>query len=124
MSVTGRAAAFDTIYREHAAFVWRSACRLGVPTSAAEDVMQDVFMIVHRRLDDFEPGTSMRAWLSAIVVRIVRVHWRLSQRGASSSQAQGKHVDPDDLADPRTPQPQKEPNATTRYANSTPFWPP
>ena len=42
------------LYTEHFAFVWRSARRLGVPLSAVDDAVQDVFLVAHRKLTEFE----------------------------------------------------------------------
>ena len=64
----------ETVYAEHAAFVWRSVRRLGVPPGAVEDAVQDVFVVVHRRLGEFEGRSCVRTWLFGIVRRIVRDH--------------------------------------------------
>ena len=45
---------FEALYEEHFSFVWRTARRLGVPERAADDVVQDVFLVLHRRLDDYD----------------------------------------------------------------------
>lgn len=66
------APAFEALYREHYPFVWRSVRRLGIPEAEVEDVVQDVFMIVHRRLGDFEGRSSVRTWLFGITYRVVR----------------------------------------------------
>lgn len=66
------APAFEALYREHYRFVWKSVRRLGVPDPEVDDVVQDVFMVVHRRLDDFEGRSSIRTWLFAIAYRVVR----------------------------------------------------
>lgn len=75
----GRAAAAETpalprdlaaVYRAHADFVHRTACQLGVPGSHVEDVMHDVFLIVQRRLSEYD-GRSMRSWLYGITRRVV-----------------------------------------------------
>jgi RNA polymerase sigma-70 factor (ECF subfamily) len=95
--------AFDAVYQAYAPFVWRNARRLGVPASAAEDVMQEVFLVVHRKLADFEEGTSMRAWLSAILIRVVRAFWRTRRRkNAALAEAD---LEPDATADAKTPSP-------------------
>lgn len=94
--------AFDAVYQAYAPFVWRNARRLGVPSSAAEDVMQEVFVVVHRRLAEFEEGTSMRAWLSAILIRVVRAFWRTRQR---KNGPQDANLEPDGTADTKTPSP-------------------
>jgi RNA polymerase sigma-70 factor (ECF subfamily) len=48
--------------REHYDFVWRSLRRLGVPASDAEDVAQETFMTLGKRLTDVKVG-SERAFL-------------------------------------------------------------
>jgi RNA polymerase sigma-70 factor (ECF subfamily) len=57
---------FASIYREHARFVARSLRRLGVADQHLDDVVQDVFLIVHRRLDQFDARAPMRSWLYGI----------------------------------------------------------
>ncbi len=46
--------------------------RLGVAPSALDDVVQDVFVVVHRRLSDFEGRSSAKSWLFGIVLHVVR----------------------------------------------------
>ena len=86
-ALTGRArepadrdAIFEHLYEEHFAFVWRSLRRLGVPTCYLDDAVQDVFLVVHRRLDDFEGRSSMRTWLFGILLRVARQQRRTSIR--------------------------------------------
>lgn len=75
---------FDDVYRAELAFVWRSARRLGVRESALDDVVQEVFVVVHRRLSTFEARSSLRTWLFGITLRIVRDHLRSTRRKATS----------------------------------------
>jgi RNA polymerase sigma-70 factor (ECF subfamily) len=99
---------FDAIYDEHARFVWRSVCRLGVLTDAADDAVQDIFLVVHRRLPEFEERTSVSAWLYAIVIRVVR-QYRRTLRRKSPMQAPGMGaIDPDTLVDRRARSPLEE----------------
>jgi RNA polymerase sigma-70 factor, ECF subfamily len=72
--------ALDTVYREHFDFVWRIARRLGVATSALDDVVQDVFLVVHRRLDGFEGRSTVKTWLYGITRRVVSEHRRRHRR--------------------------------------------
>jgi RNA polymerase sigma-70 factor (ECF subfamily) len=60
---------FDAVYRANVDFVWRSLRRLGVRDSALDDATQEVFLVVHRRLHEFRPGSSIKAWLFAIAQR-------------------------------------------------------
>jgi RNA polymerase sigma-70 factor (ECF subfamily) len=98
-----RALTFDDVYRSYAPFVWRNARRLGVSFGAVEDVMQEVFLVVHRRLPEFEERTSVRAWLSAILIRVVRAH-RRKNRAADTAPPL---PDADVLADRRSPGPEE-----------------
>jgi RNA polymerase sigma-70 factor (ECF subfamily) len=70
------------LYEEHFEFVWRNARRLGVPASSAEDVVQDVFVVVHRRLSDFRGGP-VRPWIFGILSRVVHDYKRSHRRKAS-----------------------------------------
>jgi len=71
---------FDTIYDRYAEFVWRSARRLGLDEATAEDALQEVFVVVHRRLGDFEGRSSLKTWLFGIVLGVVRNQKRALQR--------------------------------------------
>jgi RNA polymerase sigma-70 factor (ECF subfamily) len=62
---------FDAVYEAHFAFVWRTVRRLGIIDSAVDDVAQETFLVVHRRLPSFESKSSMKAWLFGIVTRVV-----------------------------------------------------
>lgn len=57
------------IFRDYAPFVWRGLRRLGVPESDVEDVCQEVFVVVHRKLGDFEGRSSLRTWIYGICAR-------------------------------------------------------
>jgi RNA polymerase sigma-70 factor (ECF subfamily) len=60
------------LYSEHFAFVWRSARRLGVPLSVVDDAVQDVFLVAHRKLAEFEGRSSLRTWLFGITRKVAR----------------------------------------------------
>lgn len=83
---------FNDIYREHFSFVWRSARRLGVRDASIDDVVQEVFVIVHRRLGDFEGRSTIRTWLFGITLRVSRDHRRSTARKSPEGA-----VDPDTL---------------------------
>lgn len=68
------------IYEQHFDFVWRNVRRMGVPAFAAEDVVQDVFLVAHRRLGDFERRSSVTTWLFGILLRVVKDHRRSHAR--------------------------------------------
>ncbi len=60
------------VYTEHHAFVWRSLVRLGVDEHRVDDAVHDTFMVVAKRLHEFEGRASMRTWLFAIVMRVAQ----------------------------------------------------
>ncbi len=68
------------IYEECFDFVWRSARRMGVAESSVDDVVQEVFLVAHRRLADFEGRSAVRTWLFGILIRVVSDHRRTIRR--------------------------------------------
>jgi RNA polymerase sigma-70 factor (ECF subfamily) len=65
MSVAGDPL-FDVVYHANVALVWRQLRRAGVPESMVEDATQEVFLIYHRRRDEFHGTSSVRTWLLGI----------------------------------------------------------
>lgn len=63
------ATSFPEIFEQHARFLWRTLLNLGVPSREAQDLCQEVMIVVHRRLPDFD-GKSLRGWLYGICVRV------------------------------------------------------
>lgn len=84
-STAMRTLSFPDVYKSEFAFVWRSAIRLGVKASAVDDVVQEVFLIVHRRLSEFEHRASIRTWVFAILRRVVADHRRTLRRKPSEA---------------------------------------
>jgi RNA polymerase sigma-70 factor (ECF subfamily) len=67
---------FDTIYRDNASFLWFVLRRLGVPESSIDDVFQETFLTIHRRIDSFEGRAPLRSWLYGVAVRVARSYHR------------------------------------------------
>jgi RNA polymerase sigma-70 factor (ECF subfamily) len=66
-----RAQTFRALYDGQVEFVWRNLRRLGVLDPDLDDRTQEVFVVAHRRFDEFEErGHGPRAWLFQIVLRI------------------------------------------------------
>jgi RNA polymerase sigma-70 factor (ECF subfamily) len=96
-----QALSFDAVVAEHGPYVWRVLRRLGVRTADIEDVWQETFIVVHRKLGGFEGRAQLRTWLSAIAVRVAsdyrsRAYRRREQAtdevpdtGAAASQQEG-----------------------------------
>ena len=58
------------LFAEHADFVFRLLRRFGTPEIELEDALQEVFLIVARKLPDYEERGGMRAWLFAIARQV------------------------------------------------------
>jgi RNA polymerase sigma-70 factor (ECF subfamily) len=70
----------ETLFREHAEFVAAFLFRLGVDPSNIDDLVQEVFLIAHRK-GGYEPGPALpRTWLGAIAVRLASSSRRLRAR--------------------------------------------
>lgn len=70
------------LYAEHVTMVWRGLRRLGVQEASIEDAVQDVFLVAHRRLADFQGRSSIKTWLYGIVLRVAKDHRRAQARQA------------------------------------------
>jgi RNA polymerase sigma-70 factor (ECF subfamily) len=64
--------AFDELYRAHFAFVSRSLRRLGVPECDRGDAIQEVFLVVHRKLPEFRGRAKLTTWLFRIAMGAAR----------------------------------------------------
>lgn len=60
------------IYEQHADFVWRTLRRLGVADTEARDAVQDVFLLIHRNLSEFQGRSSLKTWIFAITRSVAR----------------------------------------------------
>lgn len=81
-AAAGRASAadvvpsFQSVYRQYFGFVWSSARRLGVSLDSIDDLVQDVFIVIHARLDTLEKPEALRSWIYGIVRRTVSTYRR------------------------------------------------
>lgn len=75
-------AAFASFHDAHVDFMHRGARRLGVEADAVEDVVQEVFLVAHRRRDDFRGQASVKTWLYGILINVTRLHRRTGARSA------------------------------------------
>jgi RNA polymerase sigma-70 factor, ECF subfamily len=66
------AESFSELYQVHFLQVWRWVHRLAGPGADAEDLVQDVFAIAHRKLATFRRASSTSTWLYGIAAKVVR----------------------------------------------------
>lgn len=58
------------IHHAHADFVWSTLQRFGVRDADLEDALQEVFVVVHRRLDSYDGTSKVTTWLYGIAMRV------------------------------------------------------
>jgi RNA polymerase sigma-70 factor (ECF subfamily) len=95
------ALSFEDVYEQHFDLVWRNIRRLGVPEALVDDAVQEVFMVVHRRLGEFEGRSSLRTWLFSIVARVASDHRRALRRKSPHTSSPDAAVDADSVPDER-----------------------
>ena len=67
---------FRSVYDAYFDFVWTCTRRLGVPPDAVDDVVQEIFVVVHARMETIEQPASLRSWLYGVVRRTVSTYHR------------------------------------------------
>jgi RNA polymerase sigma factor (sigma-70 family) len=84
---SGAPGTLDTaaLYRDYVAAVTRWANRLARPPLDAEDLVQEVFLVVERRRGSLPPLHSPAAWLYRITHNIARNQWRARDRHATTA---------------------------------------
>jgi RNA polymerase sigma-70 factor (ECF subfamily) len=82
---------FRQVYDSYFAFVWRAVANRGVTAAAMDDVVQEVFLVVHRKLPEFEGRSTVRTWLSGIVRRVVSDHVKKRGNQVTGQEALDDH---------------------------------
>jgi len=61
-------------FREHYGYIFRAARSFGVPDDRVDDAVQDVFIVLHRRREDYDGRAPLRTWLRGIARMVARKH--------------------------------------------------
>jgi RNA polymerase sigma-70 factor, ECF subfamily len=72
-------AAFRRLFEAEFAYVCRSLRRLGVREADMKDVAQEIFLAVHRHLDEYDPSRPVRPWLFSFALRFAANYRRLAR---------------------------------------------
>jgi RNA polymerase sigma-70 factor (ECF subfamily) len=64
----GDLSAFEEIYAAHAGRLYSLACRMIGNRADAEDLLQDIFLAAHRKLDGFRGESALGTWLYRLAV--------------------------------------------------------
>ena len=83
---------FEASIDEHRPFVRASLRHLRVPASGIDDAVQDVFLVLVRRRDDFDPrrGLSERGWIWGICRNVAFAHRRRARHAATPHHGSGE----------------------------------
>jgi RNA polymerase sigma-70 factor (ECF subfamily) len=89
---SGEHISVDALYRAHASFVAGFLVRLGAPTSELEDLVQEVFVVAHRKGGYVTGPAQPRSWLGAIALRVA-----LASRRARTLRNRRESLDADSV---------------------------
>lgn len=78
--------AFGMLYENYSEFVYRRCLRLTHDPVIAEDLSQDVFVQVWRKIATFRGSSSLKTWLHRVATNVVFMHLRKNRRRASQVQ--------------------------------------
>src|SRR6185295_1731238 len=76
LAANGNGAAFDEIYGRHRSFVYNVAVRMTGNPADAEDLTQESFVSVLRRVGSFRGDALFTTWLYRLVINQVKMHFR------------------------------------------------
>jgi RNA polymerase sigma-70 factor (ECF subfamily) len=60
--------AFETLYRQHASRIYTLACRMAGSPEDGEDLLQEIFLQAHRKLESFKGDAAIGTWLYRLAV--------------------------------------------------------
>lgn len=94
LAANGNAAAFDEIYSRHRSFVYSIALRMTGNPADAEDLTQESFVSVLRRVGSFRAEASFTTWLYRLVTNQVKMHFRYRSSRPEMQPSDGETPEP------------------------------
>ena len=94
----GDLAAFEELYRTHAGRLYSVAYRLLGNPADAEDLLQEVFLAAHRKLETFRGDSALGTWLYRLATNLCLDHLR--SRTGRSNQLTDSLDDEDPISEP------------------------
>lgn len=73
---------FERLYHRYFGFTWRVLGHLGVKPHALDDAVQEVWIVVHRRLPSFAGRSALKTWLFGVALNVARNQRRAEDRRA------------------------------------------
>src|SRR5258707_9329084 len=92
----GDSGAFETIYRQHSCRVYALCLRMLRDPTEAEDLVQDVFVLLFRKIHTFRGESAFSTWLHRLAVNLVLMRLRKKSLPVVSIEAgsQPEHESP------------------------------
>src|SRR5215831_8382531 len=72
----GELGAFEQLYKAHSGRLYRLACRMLGNAADAEDLLQEIFLSAHRKLDSFRGDAALGTWLYRLGMNQILDHVR------------------------------------------------
>jgi RNA polymerase sigma-70 factor (ECF subfamily) len=91
------------LFDVHGAFLLRVLVRIVGDRTQAEDVLQEVFLLAHRRRHELDPNGNVVGWLYRSALNVVRHHRRTLARRARLHAAVAREPRGDDGRGPERP---------------------
>lgn len=82
--VNGNESAFEELYQRHHQRIFCISFRMLKNISDAEDMAQDVFIVLHKKLKTFRGESAFTSWLHRLTVNQVLMHFRKIKRGSQN----------------------------------------
>lgn len=95
--------AFRHVYDKNVDFVRSRLRHLGAHPDELEDLVQEVFVVVHRRFAEITIAADFRGWLRAVALGVRRNHLRAWLRRLGQWAGARERVDIDSIADCHRP---------------------
>src|SRR3982750_2258717 len=80
----GELGAFEEVYRQHSGRLYSLAMRMLGNPADAEDLLQEIFLAAHRKLESFRGESALGTWLYRLATNLCLDHLR--SRAARSGQ--------------------------------------
>jgi RNA polymerase sigma factor (sigma-70 family) len=96
----GDEAAFGELFRKHRSVVAAIAYRMLGPSADLEDVVQEVFLQVHRSLPDFRGQSKFSTWLHRVAVNVVLMTRRRARSRPTYASEEAARHEPADVPSP------------------------
>jgi RNA polymerase sigma-70 factor (ECF subfamily) len=72
----GELGAFEALYKAHSGRLYSLACRMLGNTADAEDLLQEIFLSAHRKLESFRGDSALGTWLYRLAMNQILDHVR------------------------------------------------